>query len=350
VQHLDIRENIQEKGIMKERKTRKEMLILNVIRDAGKPVGSSHIMDELKYAGQYMSERTIRMYLKALDDEGLTSKIGRKGRSISEAGLRKIESSKILERVGFLSSRIDQITYRMSFDLKEKTGTVIVNISIVKPVQVKDNLDSIYNVYENGFAMGEMIALFSAGESIGTITIPDGMVGIGTVCSITLNGVLLKAGIPMTSRFGGLLEIRELKPSRFVEIIMYDGTSLDPLEIFIKSGMTDNSGAISTGKGRIGAGFREFPSDCLEKVYEVDGELKKTGLGGFNLIGRPGQSLLDIPVGEGRIGSVVIGGLNPIAILEEKGIRIHSRALAGIIDYDRLFHYTALGTYLKPHL
>ena len=84
---------------MEGRKTRIKMLILNVLRDSGKPVGSSHIMDELRYAGQYMSERAIRMYLKELDDEGLTTKIGRKGRSISETGLREIESSKILERV-----------------------------------------------------------------------------------------------------------------------------------------------------------------------------------------------------------------------------------------------------------
>jgi HTH-type transcriptional regulator, global nitrogen regulator NrpRI len=350
LQRLDIRENLQEKGLMERRKARIKMLILNVLKDAGKPMGSAHIMDELRYAGLSMSERAIRMYLNKLDDDGLTFRLGRKGRLITEAGLREVESSKIIERVGFLSARIDQITYRMSFDLREKSGTVIVNISIVKPEQVKENLDLIYRVYEHGFAMGEMIALFGAGENIGAVTIPDGMVGIGTVCSITLNGVLLKAGIPMTSRFGGLLEVRDFKPSRFAEIIMYDGTSLDPLEIFIKSGMTDNSGAISTGKGRIGAGFREFPSDCLEKAYEVDADLKKTGLGGFKLIGRPSQSLLEIPVGEGRIGSVVIGGLNPIAVLEENGIRIHSKALAGIVDYDRLFHYTALGTYLKQHL
>lgn len=335
---------------MEERKKRKRMLILNVLKDAGRPVGSAQIMDKLKYSGQEMSERAIRMYLKQLDDEGLTLKSGRKGRGISEAGLKEIESSKIIDKVGLLSAKIDQITYRMSYDLKENTGTVVANISIVKPKDIKDNLDTIYRVYENGFAMGEMIALFAPGEVIGNITVPEGMAGIGTVCSITLNGVLLKAGIPMVSRFGGLLEVRDYKPSRFVEIIMYDGTSLDPLEIFIKSGMTDNTSAISTGRGRIGAGFREFPSDCLEKVIEVDRELKKTGLGGFCLIGRRGQSLLEIPVGEGRIGSVVIGGLNPIAVLEEKGIRIHSRALAGIVNYDRLFHYTALGTYLKPLL
>lgn len=57
------------------------------------------------------------------------------------------------------------------------------------------------------------------------------------------------------------------------------------------------------------------------------------------MVGWPGQSLLEIPVSEGRVGAIVIGGLNPVAILEETGIRIKSRALAGIVEYEKLFHY-----------
>jgi repressor of nif and glnA expression len=36
---------------------------------------------------------------------------------------------------------------------------------------------------------------------------------------------------------------------------------------------------------------------------------------------------------------VVIGGLNPVAAVEEKGERVQSRALAGLVDYNRLFPY-----------
>ena len=85
------------------------------------------------------------------------------------------------------------------------------------------------------------------------------MIGVGTVCSITLNGVLLKHGVPTVSRFGGLLEMKDKKPVRFVEVIMYEGTSIDPLEIFIRSGMTNYLGAIKTGSGRIGASSGNFP-------------------------------------------------------------------------------------------
>jgi repressor of nif and glnA expression len=70
--------------------------------------------------------------------------------------------------------------------------------------------------------------------------------------------------------------------------------------------------------------------------------LKDVGLGGFMTMGFPGQPLLEIPVSEGRFGAVVIGGLNPVATLEETGARVYSRALAGLVDYERLFSYKDL--------
>jgi hypothetical protein len=160
----------------------------------------------------------------------------------------------------------------------------------------------------------------------------------------------LKFGIPTNSRFGGLLEIQDRKPTRFVEIIMYSGTSLDPLEIFIRSGMTDYVGAVSTGNGRIGAGFREFPAESRPVVEDLARKLKMIGLGGFMRIGRPGQAIMEIPVGEGLVGAIVIGGLNPVAILEENNVRVHSRALAGLVDFQTLFHYREIEKHLGPFI
>ncbi|HPQ60893.1 MAG TPA: NrpR regulatory domain-containing protein, partial [Syntrophales bacterium] len=106
--------------------------------------------------------------------------------------------------------------------------------------------------------------------------------------------------------------------------------------------MTDYSGATTTGNGLIGAGFRELPAGSRVRVEEIAGELGKIGLGGFMAIGWPGQPLLEIPVSEGRFGAVVIGGLNPVAILEERGIRTQSRALAAFDDFSSLFRYEEL--------
>jgi repressor of nif and glnA expression len=158
---------------------------------------------------------------------------------------------------------------------------------------------------------------------------------------------LLARGIPAYSSFGGLLEIRDGKPSRFVEIIKYDGTSLDPLEIFIKGGMTSALAAVKTGNGRIGVGFRELPADSRDNVLELNKKLEDAGLGGFMMVGWPGQPLLEVPVNEGRVGAIVIGGLNPAATLEETGVKVGSRALAGMIEYEKLFHYSEMGERLK---
>ncbi|MCX8044526.1 MAG: NrpR regulatory domain-containing protein [Desulfobacterota bacterium] len=335
---------------MIDKTKKKKLAILKALQDADRPLRSIEIFEELAGDGHEISERTIRFYMSHLIQEGLVEYVGKRCYRITERGSQEFESSAIYERVGFLSARIDQMTYRMNFDLSTRTGTVVFNVTVVEPKILLQCLNSITKVYANGYAMGVLATLLPPGERCGTVTIPEGMVGMGTVCSITLNGVLLHHGIPTVSRFGGLLELHERKPRRFVEIIMYDGTSIDPLEIFIRSGMTDYLGAITTGTGRIGASFREFPSESRQQVEDLAHRLQHIGLGGFLRIGRPGQPLLDIPVNEGRVGAVVIGGLNPVAILEECGVRVYSRALAGLIDFSRLFHYEELEDRIKEFL
>jgi len=194
------------------------------------------------------------------------------------------------------------------------------------------------------------LALLGPGETVGGLCVPKDKVGLCTVCSITLNGVLLKHGVPTTSRFGGLLELRNGRPTRFTEIIHYDGTSIDPLEVFIRSGMTNYNGAITDGNGLIGASFREIPEDSRDLVLYLADRLSEIGLGGFMEIGLPGQPVLGLPVSPGRIGSVVIGGLNPVAILEEMGYRIFLQALGGLLEYNRLFHFAELRKALRPYL
>jgi repressor of nif and glnA expression len=115
--------------------------------------------------------------------------------------------------------------------------------------------------------------------------------------------------------------------------------------------MTDYSGATRNGNGLIGASFREVPADSRDHVLDLGKRMDKVGLGGLFMIGWPGQSLLKIPVSEGRLGLVVIGGLNPVAILVEQGIQVRrTGALHGLIDYDRLFHYDELPERSRDYL
>ncbi len=317
----------------------KKIAILNVLKQQNGPASSSRICELLNSSGIDFSERTVRFYLKELDEVGFTIAHGKKGRTISEAGLAELHSSQIIQRPGYLSAKIDQMIYNMSFDLPLTSGTVVVNTSLVEPQKLASFVNKICQVFEYGYGMGKLMTLLAPGESVGQVVIPKGKVGFCTVCSITINGILLKHGIPMASRFGGLLKINKGKPFRFVEMIHYDGTSIDPLEIFIRSGMTDYHGAVSDGNGLIGASFRELPAESRKRVVNINQRLDEVGLNAIMKLGLPGQPLLDVPVSQGRIGAILVGGLNPIAILEEREQRIFSRALSGLIEYDRLFSY-----------
>jgi repressor of nif and glnA expression len=331
---------------MQDRIERKRLAILKLLADGTEALGSAAITEQLEAQGYDISERTVRFHLLALDRQGFTEYIGKKGRRITDRGRGELSKARVYEKVGFFTAKIDQLTYQMTFDRRSRQGTLVVNVSLLETRYLARACPLMRRVFDSGYSMGTLMTVFEAGEKAGELSIPEGYVGIGTVCSVTLNGLLLREGVPTLSRFGGLLELHRGKPVRFVAIINYDGTSLDPLEIFIKSGMTDYTGATENGDGLIGSGFREVPAASRDRVLVLAEELKEVGLAGFMSIGWPGQPLVGIPVNEGIVGAVVIGGLNPVAILEEHGIGVHSRALSGLVDYGRLFPYGEMEKHL----
>ena len=176
------------------------------------------------------------------------------------------------------------MTYKMDFDLASKTGTVVLNLSLIERGKLERSVPLMSECSAAGYAMGKLMALLRPGEQVGHGTIPEGSVGIGTVCSITMNGVLVAHGIPTHSRFGGLLELRDGKPTRFAEFINYDGTTLDPLEIFIRSVMTDYVGRDAD---RERAHRRQFPRGAGRQPRPRPGARGEDGKG------RPRRSILD---------------------------------------------------------
>jgi repressor of nif and glnA expression len=174
------------------------------------------------------------------------------------------------------------------------------------------------------------------------LVVPEGKVCIGTVCSIVVNGTLLKAGVPMNSKFGGLLQMSEGKPLRFVELIDYAGCSLDPSEIFIKAGMTSVSQAARSGDGNILANFREIPSMCRPLAHDVINKLARAKINGVLVVGNVSEPVCEIPMELNRVGMVLIGGLNPIAAVAEAGIEVESHAMSTVVDYKEFVDFEEL--------
>ncbi|MDA8169428.1 MAG: NrpR regulatory domain-containing protein [Nitrospiraceae bacterium] len=305
-------------------------------------IGSREIAKELKQLGVNLSERTVRYHLKLLDERGFTRVFGKEGRQITEKGKQELSKALVSDKIGFVISRIDTLSYLTGLDLDSMSGRIILNVSYIPERHFQEALKKMKPVFSSPYIMSGKVAIARGGQMIGDVYVPEGNVAFGSVCSVTINGIFLKAGIPVTSRFGGVLEIEGKQPRRFVSLISYEGSSLDPLEVFIRGRMTDVNGAVRLGEGKVLASFREIPTVCIDKARKVADELKKKGIGGVMRIGEPNNALFEVPVGLDRAGMAIIGGLNPLAALEELDIPAKSKAMSTLYEYSALVPFKSL--------
>ncbi len=319
---------------------RKAVSILKVLSDSQVPLGSRVIARRLKECGIELGERAVRYHLKLMDERGLTKLVGRRdGRTLTEQGIEEVRCALVKDKVGFAISRIELLSFRTDFDYKKRCGAIPVNVSLFSEKRFSKALQAMKPAFEKGLCMGNLVAIASAGERLGEITVPHGKMGLATVCSIVVNGSLLKAGVPMDSKFGGILQMRNNEPLRFVELIYYSGCSLDPSEVFIMAGMTSVRQVVERGEGRILANFREIPAICRPIAEEVITKLNEAGLGGLLLMGNTSETVCEIPVELNKIGVVLIGGLNPVASATEAGIEAENYAMSTLIEYQDLIKF-----------
>jgi hypothetical protein len=289
----------------------------------------------LKVHGIELTERTVRYHLRILDERGFTRVFGKEGRKITLQGREELALALVSERVGFIISKIENLSYLTDFEPNTMEGNIILNVSFFPEGKLKEALKVMRPIFASPYVMADQVVLHREGERVGDIIVPEGQVGLGTVCSVTINGIFLKAGIHVISKFGGVLQI-DSEPVRFTALISYAGSSLDPLEIFIKSGMTDVIGGVKNDSGKILASFREIPVVSIDSANRLREQLREKGIGGVLLVGKPNQSLLEMPVGMDRAGMIIVGGLNPIAALEEAGIQTISKAMSTLYRFSDL--------------
>jgi repressor of nif and glnA expression len=323
-----------------------EVAILRVLRETKSALGSEPIARLVQSYGLEPSGRTVRLYLEQMERKSLVT-LARRGRSggrtITALGEEELRRARVLARVGFTAAKVDTLACQMDFDLSTRTGKVVVNVTLIDEGCLDRAIAEMTPVFEAGLGMGEYIALLGKSDPSNDTQIPAGKIGIGTVCSVTINGVLLRAGIPTVSRFGGVLEMQGGELVRFTDVIYYDGTSLDPVEVFIRAGLTSAGQAARTGNGRIGVSFREVPTAAVGKVEGIRDELQEVGLDGILLMGKPNQPFMEFPVHDGRTGMLVAAGLNPAAALSEAGIPTTNISLCNLYDFGRMVHYADAG-------
>jgi repressor of nif and glnA expression len=319
---------------------RKEITIMRILNDSPEPLGARVIAHHLKEHGLELGERAVRYHLKLMDERGLTSLVGKRdGRTLTEKGIAEVKSALVEDKVGFAISRIETLSFRTTFDCEKLSGLVPVNVSFFRREDFERALKAMKPAFDAGLCTSNLVAVASEGKQLGEVSVPQGRMGLATVCSVVFNGVLLKAGIPMDSRFGGILQMQNHRAFRFTELIDYAGCSLDPSTIFIKARMTSVREAVSSGAGEVLANFREIPSVCHAEAEKNIAAMNEAGFHGLVVIGEMSEPVCGIPVGLNKAGMVLLGGLNPVAAVEEAGIEADNLAMSTVMEYQDLVSF-----------
>ena len=232
------------------------------------------------------------------------------------------------QKVKFLLSKAWNLIQKVDFDPKTQKGHMIANISYVPKEDLEEALEIMAEI-------NKMRPEYCTSPFYKIIPHPEdkNKKGIATVCSLTVDGVLIKNGIMSTPKYGGILEIEEKGP-RFVELTAYSGSSLDPHEIYISKDMTSVNDALN-GYGRLLASLKEIPYLARPHALEILSHIKDSGLSVFK-IGETSELIYNAKVERYRVGIVTPGGLNPLAAVKEQGISVEPKAVETMVQMSEL--------------
>ena len=299
--------------------------ILRVLVNQDKPTGSKVIADELKEKGFNLGERAVRYHMQILDEKGYTEKKGYSGRVITDLGREKLEKGLIYDQVDFIYSKFEEMIYLTDFNYMTRQGNVVVNTSTIYN---EESIEIMKEIYKSGLSVSPYVNI-NKDKTTGEIEIT-------TICGTTIDGVLLKEGIPTQPQYGGLLKIENNQPVKFTEIISYKKTSVTPLDAFANSSLTSVLDVITKGNGLIPANFRLIPGVAREKTIEIVKELIQIGIGGVIGISKEGEDLLGLPVPDGMVGMAIIGGITPFCAVKEMGGDIDLKIAEKLQDFNSL--------------
>jgi len=314
--------------------------ILRVIDEADKPIGARAISDSLSDRGYNLGERAVRYNLKILDELGFTKKEGYSGRVPTQLGISELETALIDDRIGFINARIEEFMFRAGLDPEKSSGRVVVNTSLLDKADYELAAEVLLNVFEAGYSVSKRILVVEEKDCLPSFEVPEGCIVIATLCSITLDSLLMKGGIPVNTSYAGVMDIREWLPGDFTDLIAYSGSSLDPMKIFMARKMTRVAEAVYKGKGNVLTNVREIPMASIHHARTLLDQAKTAGLAGIIRIGMPGEPILGCPVGAGKIGIAICAGVNGPTAAEEKGVRIKTTPISTLVEYSMMKELT----------
>jgi hypothetical protein len=310
------------------RTERKYVEILRILKEHREPLGAKRLSELMAEHGYVLSDRAVQYYLSYLDAMGFTEKVGNQGRILTPEGMAESENALVEDRIGFVISKLERLAFRSTFDPVTQTGDVAYNLSIVP----ENQLEAVCVAFDELIKAG--LGFFSSYHLVDQDPrIPHGSVGIMTICSITMDGVLQRRGVPVRMAYGGRLSIDDGEPQRFLDLIGYRGTTIDPLQLFISAGLTSISSLVQHNSGIALANVREVPVAAGPQVEEYIALMRECG---FVYPVRMGTSIFNLRPDPYRLSIVAYSGLNFIGNAVEHGYKIKTEIGAGNISFSQL--------------
>jgi repressor of nif and glnA expression len=232
----------------------------------------------------------------------------------------------------FVNQNIEDYAMQVTFDPAAGEGKVVYNLCLIRNEDLEFAISLLKDAFRSGVCVSGFVRFFKPGEIVEDFRIPADCTGIATMCSITFDGLLIRRGIPINPIGGGVVEIENRTPIRFTHIILYEHTTIDPLQVLISQKTTSVTSVMRKGSGNILANIREFHMEAEPLVGMVLDELTSSSYSGILEVGMPNTPLLGVPVSPQFVGIAAVGGSNPMAAIREGGRWIQTQVMKGLMD------------------
>jgi repressor of nif and glnA expression len=232
----------------------------------------------------------------------------------------------------FVDHSIEDFAMQVTYDPSEGMGTVVYNLSLIKNEDFEYAVSILKDAYKTGVSVSGLVRFATSDEKVAGYVVPEGCTAICTVCSTTFDGLLIRRGVPLNPIGGGVVEIENRAPIRFTHIILYEHTTIDPLQVLISHKITSVNNVMRRGSGNILANVREFHMEAQPLVGSVLDELTNSSFTGILEVGMPNVPLLGVQVSPQFVGIAAVGGTNPMAAIREGGRWVQTQAMKGLMD------------------
>ncbi|HUU76546.1 MAG TPA: DUF128 domain-containing protein [Methanoregulaceae archaeon] len=236
----------------------------------------------------------------------------------------------------FVNHRIEEYAMQVTYDPREGTGNIIFNLSLIRTEDLEYVISTFKDAFKAGVCVSGLVRFIPPGEMVGDFKVPDESTAVINMCSSTLDGVLMERGVPVNPIGGGVVEVDQRVPRRFTHIILYEYTTIDPLQVLISQEITSVNAVMRRGSGNVLANIRQCHMEAESLIGEVMDDLAGSSFSGILDVGLPNAPALGVAVDPQYMGIVTLGGTNPMAAIKEGGIYVLTQAIKGVMDVTNL--------------